>query len=267
MHKDYKNICTACQPIIRKVGQFVMSELGKVNDSHIETKDRNSLVSYVDKAAEEMLVEALSIILPEAGFITEENTVTQNKDRDIVWIVDPLDGTNNFLHNIPHFALSIGLLVDGELKVGLVLEPNLNELFYAYENGGAYLNGKKISVSSTSYLSQSIVGTGFPYVIDDVAPLIRTLGHFMRYARGVRRFGAAALDLVYVACGRLDCYYETTLSAWDVAGGALIVKEAGGQVTDFMGGKNYIFGEQLAASNGLIHHELLNAIVKNFRIS
>lgn len=264
-YKDYKNICTQCFPVIRNVGSFILNEIGKVSNSQIEIKGLNSLVSYVDKTAEKMLVEKLSVILPEAGYITEEGTVEQG-GKDILWIIDPLDGTNNFLHSIPHFAVSIGLQVAGELKVGLVLEVNSGELFYAWKNGGAYLNEEKIAVSKTSSLSKALVGTGFPYKVDDVAPLIRTLGHFMRYARGVRRMGAAAIDLAYVACGRFDVYYETTLSPWDVAGGALILQEAGGTVSDFSGGDNYLFGEEMVASNGLIHPDVLQVIKKNFRL-
>ncbi len=264
-HKDYKNICTQCFPVIHNVGSFIKKELGSVSTEQIEVKGLNSLVSYVDKTAEEMLVKALAEILPEAGFITEENTVEQG-GKDVLWIIDPLDGTNNFLHGIPHFAVSIGLLQHDELVVGLVLEVNSKELFYAWKDGGAYRNGDKIKVSTTPTLSEALVGTGFPYKVDDVAPLIRTLGHFMRYARGVRRMGAAALDLAYVACGRFDAYYETTLSAWDAAGGAIILKEAGGMVSDFRGGSNYLFGEELIASNGLVHKEALKAIKKNFRI-
>jgi myo-inositol-1(or 4)-monophosphatase len=263
-HKDYNNICMQCLPIIRKVGEFIKQEDGKVERHQIETKSINSLVSYVDKGAEVMLVDALSKILPEAGFITEEETVEQG-GKDIEWIIDPLDGTNNFLHGVPHYAISVGLKVHHELVVGIVLDPIKEELFYASKGNGAFLNDKTIRVSSTPLLKDSLVGTGFPYTIEDVAPLIRTLGHFMRYARGVRRMGAAALDLAYVACGRFDTYYETTLNAWDIAGGAVILTEAGGQLSDFNGGDDYLFGEQLIASNGLIHAEVLDAVRKNFR--
>ena len=265
LNSDYKLISTQLQPIMRKVGIFIKKELGKVSKEQIEIKGRNSLVSYVDKSAEEMLVSALTKLIDGASFITEEETVEQGQS-DVIWIVDPLDGTNNFLHGIPHFAVSVGLLVDGEIVVGQVLEVNSEELFTASKGNGAYLNDQLIKVSQTPSLSDALVGTGFPYQIDDVAPLIRTLGHFMRYGRGVRRMGAAALDLAYVACGRFDAYYETTLSPWDVAGGAILIKEAGGAISDFKGQENYIFGEQLIASNGHFHNELIKIIKKNFRI-
>lgn len=264
-HKDYKNICMQCLPIMRNVGEFIKQEDGKVKRQHIEIKGLNSLVSYVDKTAEVMLVEALGKILPGAGYITEEGTVEQG-GKDTLWVIDPLDGTNNFLHGVPHYCISVSLQVDGELVVGLVLEPISGELFYASKEAGAYLNGDPIRVSGTPKLADALVATGFPYTVEDVAPLIRTLGHFMRYARGVRRMGAAALDLAYVACGRFDTYYETTLSPWDVAGGAIIVKEAGGVVSDFSGGDNYLYGEQLIASNGLIHQEVIDVVQKKFRL-
>ena len=262
--KDYKKICEECLPIIKSTGQFINDHLHQVQKSQIETKDLNSLVSYVDKQAEEQLVEGLSKIVEEAGYITEENTIEQNV-KEITWIIDPLDGTSNFLHRIPHFAISVGLLVGGEIVVGIVHNVHSNECFYAWKGGGAYLNGKSIQVSTTDSVSQAVIATGFPYQVKDVAPLIRTLGYFMRHARGIRRFGAAALDLVYVACGRFDCYYETTLNAWDVAGGALIVREAGGTVCDFQGENDYLFGKSIVATNGEIGEDILQIIQKNFR--
>ena len=237
-----------------------------MQEGEIETKVNNSQVSYVDKTAETMLVESIGPLITGAGFITEEETIEQSKS-DILWIIDPLDGTNNFLHGIPHFAVSVALSVHNEIVVSLVLEVNSGELFTTTKGGGAFLNDRPIHVSKTALLSESLISTGFPYEVDDVAPLIRTLGHMMRFGRGVRRMGSAALDLAYVACGRFDAYYETTLNPWDVAGGALLITEAGGVITDFAGEDNYIYGEQLIATNGRIHTELLDLIQKNFRMS
>jgi len=262
-YKDHKIICEQALPIIKSVGEFIKGQLNQVEKSQIETKKRNSLVSYVDKEAERQLVSALGRILPASGFITEEDTVKQ-ETKAVTWIIDPLDGTSNYLHRIPHFAVSVALMVDQEVVIGVVLNAHTDECFYAYKDGGAYLNGNPISVSKTPDVSDSLIATGFPYLVKDVAPLIRTLGHFMRYARGIRRFGAAALDLAFVACGRFDCYYETTLNSWDVAAGALIVKEAGGDVSDFQGGEDYIFGRQVIASNGIIHQDIQKVISSNF---
>lgn len=262
-YKDYKNICLKSIPIIKKTGLFIKNEIQKVGKSDIEVKDLNSLVSYVDKEAEHQLVKGLQVVLPEAGFITEEDTVIQEA-KSVTWIIDPLDGTSNYLHQIPHYAVSVGLLVDNILKVGIVLDASCGECFYAWEGGGAFLDEQKITVSDTQNIQHSLIATGFPYKVKDVAPLIRTLGHFMRHARGIRRMGAAALDLAYVACGRFDTYYETTLNAWDVAGGALIVKEAGGIVSDFNGTNDYLFGKTLIATNGQMHNKIQEIIKSNF---
>ena len=177
---------------------------------------------------------------------------------------DPLDGTSNYLHRIPHFAVSVGLSSPAGMEMGVVLNAFSGECFYAWRNGGAYLDDQPIQVSETKLISQSILATGFPYKVKDVAPLIRTLGQFMRYGRGIRRLGSAALDLVYVACGRFDCYYETTLNSWDVAAGSLIVQEAGGLVSDFKNGSDFLYGGTIIASNNHIHQEVQQIISKNF---
>ncbi len=261
--KDYKKICELCIPLIKTTGHFIKEQLFKVEKEQIEVKDLNSLVSYVDKQAEEELVAGLHKILPEAGFITEENTILQEEKR-LTWIIDPLDGTSNFLHRIPHFAISVGLMVEQKIMIGIVLNAYSGECFYSWKDGGAYLDGRRIYVSDTVEVSNSLIATGFPYKVKDVAPLIRTLGHFMRHGRGIRRFGAAALDLAFVACGRFDCYYESTLNAWDVAAGILLVQEAGGKISDFEGGENYLFGKHIIAANPSIHKDILGIIKRNF---
>lgn len=263
-NKDYKNLCAESLPLIKRTGKFIREELFKVEKSQIEVKDLNSLVSYVDMEAERQLVNDLGGLFPEAGFITEEDTVEQ-KHNGTAWIIDPLDGTSNYLHKIPHFAISVALMVDNQIVLGIVLNAYTGECFYAWKNGGAYLNGQVISVSETSEVSQSIIATGFPYKAEEVDPLMRTLGYFMQNGRGIRRFGAAALDLVFVACGRFDSYYEATLNAWDVAAGALIVQEAGGSVTDFKNGRDYLFGQTIIASNKLIHQEVQTIISEYFK--
>jgi len=250
-------------PVVRSVGEFIKSQVTLISKSDIETKERNSLVSYVDKTAEEKLVAALQVIYPEAGFITEENTVDQTK-KDATWIIDPLDGTTNFLHQIPHYAVSVGLLVNGEIKMGLVLNAATDQCFYAWKDGGAYLNGNPIKVSETKDLSEAVIATGFPYRKDDVRPLIQTLTDMMRHARGLRRMGAAALDLVYVASGRFDCYYEAQINAWDIAAGIIIVREAGGSVSNYQGDNDALFGGQIIATNGSLHSELMEIMCRNF---
>ncbi len=258
-HKDYQSICEQVIPLAKSTGSFIKNELQKVETTQIIAKEANSLVSYVDKTAEEMLVEGLSKILPEAGFITEESTTIQNQ-KSITWVVDPLDGTNNFLHGIPHFAISIGCMIDGQTMIGLVENVYYGETFYAWKGGGAFLDGNPIRVSTTTSLAGSIIATGFPYDRSLVPSLLKVLGRLLKKVRGVRRFGAAALDLVNVAAGRLEGYYETTLNAWDVTAGALIVEEAGGKVTDYEGEENFIFGGNIIATNAQIHNQLLQIL-------
>jgi len=237
------------------VGSFISKERENFSPEKVQKKSINSLVSYVDITAEKELVKGLKIILPEAGFITEENTVTQTEN-EYQWIIDPLDGTTNFIHNIPLFAVSIALMKRDKIISGVVYEVNRKECFYAYENGGAFLNGKRIKVTDTKMLSSSLIATGFPYeIFNYLDRYLKSFFALLPKTRGIRRLGTAAVDLVYVACGRFDGFYEFNLNAWDVAAGAFIVQQAGGTVTDFNGGNSFVFGKEIIASNGLIHEE------------
>ncbi len=242
-------ICRKSCDVVRSVGTFLKQELGKVSSAAIETKSLNSLVSYVDKMAEEQLVKGLGALIPEVTFLTEEETVEQ-KEGVFQWIIDPLDGTTNFLHQLPFFSISVALQHHQTTVIGIVLEVNHDECFYAWKGGGAFLNDKKIHVSNSKALGDSLIATGFPYYdYDRSRPFLETLDFFMKNTRGIRRLGSAALDLVYVACGRFDAFYEYSLNSWDVAGGAFIVLEAGGIVMDFKGGKDYLFGKEIIAVN------------------
>lgn len=257
---ELETLCHKSCAIVKEVGDFIKQEVGKVSDVAIETKAVNSLVSYVDKTAEKLLVKGLGALIAEATFLTEEETVEQ-KEGVFRWIIDPLDGTTNFLHGLPFFAISVGLQHQGKLVLGIVLEVNRGECFYAWKGGGAFLNGKKISVSTSKKLEDSLIATGFPYsALKHVKTYLKTLEFFMNNTRGVRRFGSAALDLAYVACGRFDAFYEYSLNAWDVAGGAIIVQEAGGIVIDFRGGSDYLFGGEIIALNPNIKAPVLEAI-------
>lgn len=238
----------ACK-VVTETAQFIRQELGKVSGQAIETKSKNSLVSYVDKTAEEQLVEGLGKLLPEATFLTEEETVA-TKSGIYQWIIDPLDGTTNFLHQLPFFSVSVALRYQEEIVLGIVYEVNREECFYAWKNGGAFLNGSRIQVSPTPTLADSLIATGFPYYdYKFMAAYLGVLQKLMTDTRGIRRFGSAALDLAYVSCGRFDAYFEYSLNAWDVAAGILLVKEAGGQITDFNLGTDYLFGGELIATN------------------
>lgn len=251
--KDYSDICSQVITVCREAQSFIEKHRYKIQSSDIETKSLNSLVSFVDKGAEEILVKGLKLILPEAGFIAEEETETQRGDR-FNWIVDPLDGTTNFLHGLPVFAISVALAEQDEIKVGVIIEIGQNECFHAWENGGSFLNDQPIFVNKTSNLSDTLIATGFPYYnFERTDEFFAILKSFMHKTRGVRRMGSAATDLAYVACGRFDAFFEYGLNPWDVAAGVLLVKEAGGKVSDYKGGDKYLFGDEIAASSSEIY--------------
>ncbi|MCC5915780.1 MAG: inositol monophosphatase [Cryomorphaceae bacterium] len=232
-------------PVVRSVAEYQRSQLSKVSRNSIELKSLNSLVSYVDKKSEELLVESLQKILPEAGFITEEETVVNTK-KEYNWIIDPLDGTTNYLHQIPVYAISVALEHRGKIIFGVVHEVGRDECFSAIRGNGAFLNGKKISVSHAEKLSDTLIATGFPYYdFDRMAAFLDLLKLCFQKTRGVRRIGSAATDLAYTAAGRFDAFFEYGLSSWDVAAGSLIVEEAGGLVTDFSGGSDFLFGGEI----------------------
>ncbi len=255
-----KNVCD----LSRETGNFIREQGKTFSMSKVEYKGLNDMVSYVDKSAEKQLVDALMKVLPGAGFITEENTNTTRSD-EYNWIIDPLDGTTNFVHGVPCFCISIALQRNQSLVLGVVYEINLDECFYAFENGGAFLNEKRISVSPVKELKSSLLATGFPYSdYHRMKPYMEVFNHFMYNTHGLRRLGSAAADLVYVACGRFEGFYEYGLNAWDVAAGAYIVSQAGGKVSDFSGTHDYVFGKEIIATNGHVHEEFLAVIKEKF---
>lgn len=261
---NLKNIKDKICDIAIEVGDYVKEECNKFNKNDIEVKSKNSLVSYVDKMAEEKIVVVLENLLPEAGFIAEEGT-SDKKGEYYNWIIDPLDGTTNFMHGIPIYSISIALKYNNEIIIGVVYEPNNKECFSAFKNGGAFLNNKPIKVSNISKISDSLFATGFPYYdYKKLNSYLEILKWLMYNSRGIRRIGSAAVDLCYVACGRYEGFYEYSLNAWDVAAGALLVKEAGGAVTDFKGENNFIFGREIVASNNCITKEFQYKIFNSY---
>ena len=247
--------------ISKDVGYFIRTELRNFDRSFIEYKGKNDLVSYVDKKAEQSLIKALHEVLPEAGFVSEEDPKNhQLSDKEYHWVIDPLDGTTNFLHGLPVFAISLALMRGTEVVIGVVFEINRSECFYAWKDGGAYLDQAKIHVSRADELGESLLATGFPYYnFEKMEQYLTILNRFMQHTHGLRRFGSAAVDLAYVSCGRFEGFFEYNLKPWDVAAGALLVQEAGGTVSTFNGGNDYIFGREIVAS-GLIHEEMLGVI-------
>lgn len=261
---DLSTICHNANQLAERTGRFIRQELGQVGSAQIEEKSLNSLVSYVDKEAETQLVEGLSQLVPGSVFLTEEDTV-KDEEGELRWIIDPLDGTTNFLFQLPVFAISLALEQKGEIVLGIVYEVNRQECFYAWKGGGAFLNGDPIQVSKRATLSESLLATGFPYYdYERTQAYLKVLEQLMQNSRGIRRFGSAAVDLAYVACGRFDGFFEYSLQPWDVAGGAIIVQEAGGTITDFSGGGNWLHGQELIAANGKISEAFLKTVRAHF---
>ncbi len=257
---NYQDICLEVCEIARATGKYIREQSELFNLNVVEQKGEHDYVSYVDKNAEQQIVDRLRSVLPEAGFITEEGTAGHQK-QDFRWVIDPLDGTTNFIHRVPVFSVSIALIEKEEVVTGVVYEVNRDECFYAWKGGKAMLNGKIIRVSPLQDFNSSLLATGFPYAdfgkLDEYLQVFR---HFMKQTAGLRRLGSAAADLAYVACGRFEGFYEYGLHVWDVAAGVFIVQMAGGVVTGFNGKENYLFGAELIAGNPTAHHEMLKVI-------
>jgi myo-inositol-1(or 4)-monophosphatase len=219
-------------------------------------KGDKDLVTEVDKESERLIVTHLLSSFPDHNILAEEGEYHQS-DSPFRWVIDPVDGTTNFAHGFPWFCVSVGLEFAGNIVAGVIYNPIYGELFTATAGGGAFLNGRRLHVSNRSPLKNSLLGTGFPYdCATDPNNNFADFIHFQKAARGIRRAGAAALDLAYVAAGRLDGFWELKLKPWDVAAGVLMVREAGGVISTFEGSDYSIYTDRIVASNGLIHHEM-----------
>lgn len=254
---DYKHICHSVCDIAKEAGNFIREHIGAIKSDSIDMKGEHDLVTFVDKSSEKFIVDRLKQLLPESGFIAEEGT--DETIGDVYnWIIDPLDGTTNFIHGLSPFAVSIALQEGDKTVIGVVYEISLDECFSAYEGYFSRLNGQKIECTSTDDFNDTLIATGFPF--RDYSKLdeyLKTLTFFIENTRGVRRMGSAATDLVYLAAGRFDMFFEYALKPWDVAAGAFIVQRSGGVVSDFSGEGNYIYGEQILASNAYLYNESL----------
>ena len=219
---ELKELCTEVEKVARETGAFILKESVNFDINKTEVKGLNNFVSYVDKEAEKMIVDRLSTLIPEAGFIAEEGTSTK-MGRQYNWVIDPVDGTTNFLHGLHPYAISIGLMKNDEIIAGVIYEVGGNETFTAWKGGGSWLNGKRISVSQTQTLEGSLIATGFPYnLFDRLKPYMDLLTYLVKQTHGVRRLGAASIDLAYVACGRFEVFFEYDLKPWDIAAGTII---------------------------------------------
>lgn len=257
-----KEICFDAMEVVKKAAAYVRERHENRKELVIEEKGRQNFVTEVDRKAEQILVSGLSELLPEAGFIAEEGTSTK-KGETFNWVVDPIDGTTNFIHGVFPFAISVGLATEEEVVVGIIYEFGLDEYFYAWKGGGAWLNGKPIQVSKVATLGQSLIATGFPYTnFTYLEEFMQSMDYFMKNSHGLRRLGSAATDIAYVACGRYDGFYEYGLHPWDIAAGILLVQEAGGKVSDFGDHAYPLFTETFLSSNHEIFHEFRDSVQK-----
>jgi myo-inositol-1(or 4)-monophosphatase len=257
---NFENICLEVMDITRNAGEYIFSRINQVGPEGIEVKGRHNFVTEVDKTSEKMIIENLKHLVPGAGFIAEEGT-TDTRGEEYNWIIDPLDGTTNFIHGAPPVAVSIALVQHGVPVVGVIYEIWLKETFYAWKGSKAFLNGREIRVSNTPDVKDALIATGFPYHnFDRIKGFMDTIDYFFNNTHGVRRLGSAATDLAYVACGRFEGFYEYNLSPWDVAAGVLILQQAGGKVADFGGGTDYIFGREIVAANARVFDAFLNDV-------
>jgi len=245
----------------RKAGRIILNSLERLDTIEVSEKGRNDFVTDIDLAAENVIISALQETYPDHKIISEEaGVIGGNEDHE--WIIDPLDGTKNFIHGLPHFSVSIAYKEKGKLKLGVIYDPVRDELFTATRGNGAHLNNKRIRVSQERKLEAALIGTGFPFRhAQHVEPYFNTLKVLFPQISGLRRAGSAALDLAYVAAGRLDGYWELGLNPWDIAAGVMILKEAGGLIADVQGSENYFDSGNVIAGNPKIFKALMKIIV------
>lgn len=247
----------------RSAGNIMVRYLDRLDSLRVETKGRNDFVSEVDRRAEEEIVRMLRRAYPDHAVVGEEYGSDQgaSNDAEYEWIIDPLDGTTNFLHGIPHFAISIGLRYRGRLEAGVIYDPVRQELFTAHRGGGAQLDGRRIRVAQRRDMVGALIGTGFPFRHEQHFPAyLKMFAAVSEKAGDLRRAGSAALDLAYVAAGRLDGYWELGLQPWDMAAGALLVKEAGGIVGDVRGGEEYLRSGHIVCGGPKVFKDLLTSV-------
>ena len=262
---DLKQLCAEVRKCVLETAEMIREERKSFTaKSDVEVKGHSNFVTYIDKFSEKKLVNALSELLPESGFIAEEGT-SDKKGEVYNWVIDPIDGTTNFIHGLAPYAISVALMRHDELVIGVVYEIPHGEMFYAWEGSKAYMNDEVISVSDNSEHQEALIATGFPYYdMGKLQPFMDSMVEVMEKTGGVRRLGSAAMDICYVASGQFEAFWEYGLHPWDIAAGALILKQAGGKICDFNGGDGFLFNGEIIASNSnyfsnfyeIIHHHL-----------
>ncbi|HYD70054.1 inositol monophosphatase family protein [Azospirillum sp.] len=244
-----------------KAGRALVRDFGEVEQLQVSRKGPADFVSTADRKAEKTLRDELQKARPEFGFLMEESGESEGKDKSARWIVDPLDGTTNFLHGLPHWAISVALEKNGEIVAGVVYEPVHDEMFWAEKGQGAYLNHQRLRVSERRNLGDALIATGMPFKgRPGLATFLGEAEAVMMEVAGIRRWGAASLDLAYVAAGRFDGYWERNLNPWDIAAGMLLVTEAGGFVGEIGGGRNVVYGNSILAANSHLHLPLATVL-------
>ncbi len=245
----------------RAASRIIVRFIDQMDKVEINEKSHNDFVTQVDKLSEEMIISHIKKAYPDHAILSEEMGHQKGFNQDYCWIIDPLDGTRNFMHGYPQFAISIAIMKNNLLELGLVYDPIRQELFTATRGQGAYVNSRRMRISATKKLEQAIIGTGFPFRNkENIKTYLSTFENVFLKCGDIRRAGSAALDLAYIAAGRLDGFWESDLKIWDIAAGALMIKEAGGIVSDFQGGETYIEHGNIVAGNPKVYKELIQLV-------
>jgi len=266
MESFHQTLTQHCVIAAKIAGEFLLHNQQRIGQIKINEKSTNQLVTEIDIEAEKIIISYLQSHYPDASFVGEENTVLKPKVNDLQFIIDPLDGTTNFLHGLPMYSVSIAATFHQVLVSGVVFIPVLAQCFYATKNGGAFLNNQAIEVSCSKVLSESLLATGFPYHnFKQMNEYLNCLKYLMENTRGLRRMGSAAIDLAYTASGNFCGFFELNLNTWDVAAGALLVKEAGGIYSNIGGDKFDISGKSIIAANPYIYTSLQTLLLKELK--
>jgi myo-inositol-1(or 4)-monophosphatase len=248
----------------RSASKILMENFGKISLEDIKEKDKNDFLTYVDEQSENTIIKNILHVFPDHSILAEESGLKKHSS-DYEWIIDPLDGTKNFISDIPFFSISIGLRYKDQVQLGVVLDPVRNELFHAQRDGGAYLNGKRIQVGNRSHLEECLLATGFPFKKKHyLSSYVKCFQDIFQKSSGIRRMGSAALDLAYVAAGRFDGFWELGLNPWDMAAGSIIIEEAGGKISDFWGKNSHLTSGYVTAANKHLHPAMIQIIQRYF---
>jgi myo-inositol-1(or 4)-monophosphatase len=258
-----KSLIDVAARAAKKAGAFLKNNVGKINEIKEKFGQDKNLVTEIDRASEDLIISYIRKQFPRSRFLAEESGETNPSECESspLWIIDPLDGTTNYTHGFPVFCVSIGVMVKNHIVAGAIYDPNFDELFTAQKGRGAFLNGRRLKVSTIASVRKSLLVTGFPYnIVEDPHHAVEHFVDFLMKAQAVRRMGSAAIDMAYVAAGRYEGFWEVNLHPWDVAAGGILVSEAGGRLSNFDGGEYDLFNREIVASNSLVHDEMISIL-------